>query len=109
MNNATQSFNIQCRCMYTLKYSSSDKNTQYISDSRSSPALHICLKPQKLSIMFTLVCVRHGEAQHNLATPTSISAPRWTEEGNLDTPLTDRGREQAAQVSGHTNHVTQGV
>ena len=57
--------------------------------------------------MFTLVCVRHGEAQHNLATPTSIAAPRWTEEGNLDTPLTDRGREQAAQVSGDTYDVTQ--
>ena len=30
-------------------------------------------------VMLTLVCVRHGEAEHNLATPTAISAPRWTE------------------------------
>ena len=51
----------------------------------------------------TLVCVRHGEAEHNLATPTSISAPRWTEEGNLDTPLTPRGREQAEQVVKNMN------
>ena len=51
------------------------------------------------TMKLTLVCVRHGEAEHNLATPTSIAAPRWTEEGNLDTPLTPRGREQAEQVS----------
>ena len=75
------------------------------TDITSSPTLHSSKSSQHtlhtVDMMFTLMCVRHGEAQHNLATPTSIAAPRWTEEGNLDTPLTDRGREQAGQVSGH--------
>ena len=74
-------------------------------DKHMTLTLHFCTyvsrqDKERLDMRFSLVCVRHGEAQHNLATPTGLTAPRWTDDGSLDTPLTPRGREQAAQVCG---------
>ena len=52
-------------------------------------------------MQLVLVCVRHGEANHNVdakADMTETVSVPYTEDGVLDTPLTPRGRTQVTQV-----------
>ena len=52
-------------------------------------------------MQLVLVCVRHGEANHNVdakADMTETVTVPYTADGVLDTPLTPRGRTQVTQV-----------
>ena len=51
--------------------------------------------PCRLRMRIHLVCVRHGEADHNVADNTR---PFQYKDGTLDSPLTSRGRDQAQLV-----------
>ena len=49
----------------------------------------------------TLTCVRHGEALHNITGGEGKDIPDeelYTKDGVLDTPLTEKGREQIQKV-----------
>ena len=53
-------------------------------------------------MQLVLVCVRHGEANHNVddkADMTQTVTVPYTNDGVLDTPLTPRGRSQVTLVS----------